>query len=409
LKNIKLLLLGLNFSPELVGIGKYSGEMADYLSRQGFNLRVITTPPYYPEWKIKGKYWGWMYHKEKVGNLLVYRCPLWVPRRPSNLNRLLHLLSFALSSLPIMLAQITWKSDAIICVIPTLFSAPAAWLAARLSGAKCWLHIQDFELDAASNLGMLPGGKLIPSFARSFERFVLTHFDRVSTISEPMLALAVEKGVPPEKTFLFPNWVDTCQIFPMQDTNPMRVELGIDESKKVVLYHGNLGRKQGLEILVQAATFLQQHLEILFIICGEGAARMELEQKATGMKNVRFIVLQPLEKLNQLVNLADVHVLPQRAGAADLVMPSKLTTMLASGKPVLACASSGTQLWKIVNRVGIVVPPEDPQELADAIISMLGDPAKCERLSKLGRDYASHFLEKEVILTQFKHELQQLH
>jgi len=308
-----------------------------------------------------------------------------------------------------MLAQITWKPDVILCVIPTLFSAPTAWLAARLSGAKCWLHIQDFELDAASSLGMLPGRNLILSMARAFERFILSRFDRVSTISENMLALAVQKGVQAEKTVLFPNWVDTHQIFSMQDANPMRVELGIEEYKKVVLYHGNLGRKQGLGILIEAAVLLRDHTEILFLICGEGAARSELEQNAAGMKNVRFIDLQPLEKLNQLVNLADVHVLPQLIGAADLVMPSKLTTMLASGKPVLACASPGTQLWKVVNLVGRVVPPEDAQALSEAISHIINDPRECQRLAKLGRNYTCQFLEKEVILSKFKYALQKLH
>lgn len=405
---MRILLLGLNFSPELVGIGKYTGELADYLSEHGFDLRVVTTPPYYPEWSIKEGYPGWKYRQETVGKMTVYRCPLWVPQKPTNINRLLHLISFGLSSLPVMLAQITWKPDVVICVIPTLFSAPIAWLTARLSGTKCWLHIQDFELDAGLNLGILPGGKLIFALARAFERFILTRFDRVSTISENMLALAIKKGVSKEKTWLFPNWVDTYQIFPMQGENPLRQELDIPGNKKVILYHGNLGRKQGLEILIEAAVRLQDQLEILFLICGEGAARAELEGKARDMQNIRFINLQPTEKLNQLVNLADVHVLPQRAGAADLVMPSKLTTMLASGKPVLACASPGTHLWKVVSQVGKVISPEDPQEMADAIVSLLGEPVEREHLAKLGRIYTCQFLEKEVILAKFKHTLEEL-
>jgi len=405
---MRILLLGLNFSPELVGIGKYTGDLADHLSQEGFHLRVVTTPPYYPEWKIKMGYSGWIYRKEPVGSILVYRCPLWVPKRASNLNRILHLLSFGLSSFPVLLAQLTWKADIIICVIPTLFSAPAAWLAARLSGAKCWLHIQDFELDAALNLGMLSGRNLILSFTRAFERFVLTHFDRVSTISENMVALAVQKGVLQERTYLFPNWVDTCQIFPMQEVNPLRSELGIDESTKVILYHGNIGRKQGLETLIEAATLLQNNPEILFVIGGEGAARSELEKRTVGMRNVRFIDLQPLEKLNQLVNLADLHVLPQRAGAADLVMPSKLTTMLASGKPVLACASPGTQLWKVVNQVGRVVAPEDARALSGAVLDLINNPGECQRLAKLGRNYTCQFMEREVILAKLKDALQEM-
>jgi colanic acid biosynthesis glycosyl transferase WcaI len=301
-----------------------------------------------------------------------------------------------------MLAQLIWKPDIIVCFIPTLFSAPIGWLVARLSGAKCWLHIQDYELDTALNLDMMPGRKLLRSIAQAFESFVLTRFDRVSSISESMLARAVQKGVARKKTFLFPNWVNTHQIFPMQGHNPLRDELGIDKNKKVILYHGNLGRKQGLDILINAALSLQDQSDILFLICGEGVEREDLERRILKMKNVRFVDLQPIEKLNQLVNLADVHVLPQRAGAADLVMPSKLTTMLASGKPVLACASPGTQLWKVVNEVGWVIPPEDTLALTKAIISLVGNRAECQRLGKLGRDFSCKYLEKGYILSEFK-------
>jgi colanic acid biosynthesis glycosyl transferase WcaI len=307
-----------------------------------------------------------------------------------------------------MLAQIPWKPDVIICVIPTLFSALTAWVVARLSGAKAWLHIQDFELDAALSLGMLPGSKLISSAAQAFERFIFTRFDRVSTISDNMLALAVQKGVAEEKTLLFPNWVDTHRIFPIQGRNLLRKELGIPENQKVVLYHGNLGRKQGLEVLIEAAICLQDRSEILLVICGDGAARADLEGKARDMKNVRFLDLQPESRLNELVNLADVHVLPQRIGAADLVMPSKLTTMLASGKPVVACAAAGTQIWKVVDQVGKVVPPEDARALSQVIIELTNDPFECESLGKLGRNYTCQFLEKEVILAKFKLALQEL-
>jgi colanic acid biosynthesis glycosyl transferase WcaI len=126
------------------------------------------------------------------------------------------------------------------------------------------------------------------------------------------------------------------------------------------------------------------------------------------MPNVRFVGFQPEGKLNQLVNLADVHVLPQRAGAADLVMPSKLTTMLASGKPVIACAAPGTQLWKVVTQVGLTVMPECAEELASAIMALLNNPAECARLGKLGREYACEHLEKEVILGKFMADLHAL-
>ena len=186
------------------------------------------------------------------------------------------------------------------------------------------------------------------------------------------------------------------------------MQLGIPSGKHVILYHGNMGRKQGLELLPQTAALLAGEHDILFLLCGEGAARAELERLADGLPNVRFLALQPEDRLNELVNLADVHVLPQRAGAADTVMPSKLTTMLASGKPVIACAAPGTQLWEVVGQVGVAVKPESAQDLAVAIIALINDPAECSRLGELGREYACQHLEKQVVLANFMTDLSAL-
>ena len=271
---LKILIVGLNFHPELIGAGKYTGELAAYLASQGHQVRVITTPPYYPHWRVQPNYQAWQYRKETWRGVEIQRCPLWVPRHPTGLTRLIHLVTFAFSSLPALVAQFRWKPAVVLCMAPTLMNAPFVLAFARLIGTRTWLHIQDFELDAAAQSRNVTGPEIHPiHWHGSLERFLLTRFDRVSTISENMLTLVVQKGVPAETSFLLPNWVDTSEIFPMDDTNPLRSELGIPQAKKVILYHGNLGRKQGLEILIETAALLQDHPEILFVICGEGAAR----------------------------------------------------------------------------------------------------------------------------------------
>lgn len=251
---MRILILGLNFHPELTGIGKYTGELGAWLSGAGHQLRVVTTPPYYPYWRVQSGYRWWQYRHEKAGGMHVYRCPLWVPARPSGIKRLVHLLSFAVSSLPVLLSQVQWHADVVICIAPAFFCAPFAWIAARISGAKVWLHIQDFELDAATNLGLLPSGHVLTAFASAVERWLLGRFDRVSTISGRMVARLVEKGLSPEKTYLFPNWVDTRSIFTWSaDRQSFRELLGIPDDQVVILYSGNMGQKQGLECLVEAA------------------------------------------------------------------------------------------------------------------------------------------------------------
>lgn len=398
---MKILIYGLNFTPELTGIGKYTGDMAGYLAGQGHAVRVVTAPPYYPAWRVGPGYSAWRYRRETWEGVEVTRSPLYVPRRVSGAKRLLHLASFSLSSLPPLLAQAAWKPDLVLAVAPTLFAAPAAALAGRLAGARTWLHIQDFELDAAFNLGILRGGRGAYRLSAGLERSILRGFDRVSAISNRMVEQLLHKGVNPGRVGLFPNWADTRQIIPQSGPNPLRPAFHLGSGQRVLLYSGNMGAKQGIEILIDLAERLKDRAEIQVVLCGEGAARQELVERAGGRPNVTFIPLQPLERLNDLLNLADIHLLPQRADAADLVMPSKLIGMLASGRPVIATAAPGTELYQVVNQAGVAVPPGDVDALAGAVRALFADPTRMERLGRAGRQYAEQHWSREVVLQQF--------
>ena len=399
---MRILILGLNFHPEPISTGKYTGELATYLTGQGHEVRVVTAPPYYPYWQVQPGYSWWRYCQEKWQGVRVFRCPLWVPRRPSGLKRLLHLFSFALSSFPILLGQLPWKPNIVLCIAPSFFNAPFALFTARLSGAKAWLHIQDFELDAATKLGILPSSQWMIKLSLRAERWLLRRFDRISTISNRMLARLEQKEVPQEKIFLFPNWVDTALIFPLSgDQKPFKKLLNIPDDKIIVLYSGNMGQKQGLEIIIKTARHLQAQSKIYFVLCGDGAVRSDLESGAEGLPNVQFLPLQPLEKLNQLLNTADIHLLPQRADAADLVMPSKLSGMFASGKAVIATANPGTEVAGIMEQLGVVVPPEDALALADAILGLANNPERMRSLGQKGRSWVVANWSKEKVLNDF--------
>jgi colanic acid biosynthesis glycosyl transferase WcaI len=400
--------VGLNFHPELTGIGKYTGEMAAYLS-SSHQVHVVATAPYYPYWKTQPGYRWWKYNHENWSGIDVYRCPLWVPHQLSGLKRLLHLFSFALSSFPVLLGQAFWKPDLVLCVAPAFFSAPVAWLTARLSGSKAWLHIQDFELDAALNLGMLPSDHFLTRWAVHMERWLLARFDRVSTISNRMIQSLKYKGVHSNRTYLFQNWVDTSEIFPLPDSQrTLRRIFDLPEDKVIVLYSGNMGNKQGLEMVVDVAREIQTHDQIFFVFCGEGSARKDLETRATELPNVQFLALQPAEKLNQLLNTADIHILPQRNDAADLVMPSKLLGMLASGKPVIATANPETEIGTVVGRNGVLVPPGDQQALYQAILELAESLQRRSRLGQKGRAFVCQNWTREHILTVFELHLREL-
>ncbi len=412
---MKILIHGINFMPELVGIGKYTGEMAEWLAKGGHEVRVVTASPYYPQWRIQDGYSATSYKKEVTSSkvhgsnfkeLVVYRCPLWVPRKPSGMKRLVHLASFALSSLPVMLAQVFWRPDVVLVIEPPFFCAPLAWLVTRLSGGKAWLHVQDFEVDAAFELGLLRAS-WARRLARGAERFIMRGFDRVSTISDNMQRKLVEKGLAVDRTALLPNWVDTWEIFPLPHASRYRAELGISDETCVALYSGNMGEKQGLEIVLEAARRLRHEPDLLFVLCGEGAARERLMMLGAGLGNVRWLPLQPAERLNELLNLADVHLLPQRADAADLVMPSKLLGMLASGRAVLATAEAGTEVARVVSPCGKVVRPGDVESFAQVLLQLARAPRERARLGAMARQAALQW-EKENVLGDFERELKLL-
>jgi colanic acid biosynthesis glycosyl transferase WcaI len=407
---MKLLFYGINFAPELTGVGKYTGEMARWLANAGHEVRVITAPPYYPDWKVSAGYSGRQYRTETWHGIQVMRTPVWVPHRPGGLKRLLHLASFALSSLPVLWAQWRWKPDVVWVVEPPLMCAPAAVAFASLRGAESWLHIQDYEVDAAFDLGLIKGNTLRRWVQRA-ERWLMRRFDRVSTISGRMVDRALGKGVEAERIVHFPNWVDIHGIAPLATRSAYRAELGLAPDAMVALYSGNMGNKQGLEILADVARLLQDDPRIQLVIGGNGTGRDALQALCAGLTNVRFLDLQPLERLNDWLGLADVHLLPQRADAADLVMPSKLTGMLASGRAVLATAQPGTELCRVVEQdaaCGLVVPPENPTAMADALRTLAADPALRAELGANGRRYAEAELSQRAILRRFESQLRDL-
>ena len=336
--------------------------------------------------------------------LVVFRCPLWVPVKPSGLKRLIHLASFALSSLPVMLRQVFWRPDVVWGVAPAFFSAPGAWLTATLCGARSWLHVQDYEVDAAFDLGLLKG-RFLRRVVLALERWMFRRFDVVSTISYRMLERALAKGVDSSRTVLFPNWVDISTIHPEMRSDAFRAELGIPADGVMALYSGNMGGKQGLEILAQVAREVQDVAGLHFVFCGGGAGRADLMALCADLPNVRFLDLQPLEKLGALLASADIHLLPQRADAADLVMPSKLTGMLASGRPVVATAHTGTEVAFVVEGCGEVVPPEDAVAFAVAIEALAKDAELRDRLGKNGRAYAEKNFDKDAVLGKFEQAL----
>ncbi len=407
---MKILFYGINYYPELTGIGKYSGEMTAWLSNEGAEVKVVTAPPYYPDWKVARGYSAKSYVKEEAEGIDVLRCPLFVPANPTTISRLLHLLSFAFTSFFGLLRQLVWRPDVIVVVEPSLFCAPGALLFGALTRAKTVLHIQDYELDAMFGLGMMRPG-LLSKFAFKIECWIMRRFDRVSTISYSMLNRAVRKGVTPQNTVFFPNWVDTDFVTPCVTGTDYRVNWGFSENQKVILYSGNIGNKQGLEIVVESACRLRTRHELQFVIVGNGAHRAELERLAMRkqLSNLHFKELVPYEDLPALMAMADIHLVVQKKGAAEAVLPSKLTSILSAGGHSLITAEPDTELGLLVARypdIAECVEPENLEAFIMGLERLLTSDLKS--VNQVARDYAVNQLNKDVILNRFNQEIHDL-
>jgi colanic acid biosynthesis glycosyl transferase WcaI len=385
------------YRPELIGVGKYCGELCEWFARRGHGVSAICAPPHYPQWVVQPPYRQGLYRREHLQGVKITRCPIWVPKSCKGLRRVLYAASFAASSFPALLAAAKKRPDVIFVVEPTFFNAITSLIVARLCGAVGWLHIQDLEIDVAFETGQLRP-KWLAGIGRAVEVAILKRFDVVSTVSGRMLSHLQRRGVTAEQSFLLPNWIDTTVVFPTQDVSPLRRELGLRDDATVVLFSGSVGPKQGVANLVEAARVIRQHEEIQIVICGEGPHLARLKALAADLPNVHFSHLQPADRINELLNIADLHVLPQQAEVADLVMPSKLIGMLASGRPVVATANPGTELADIVAQCGIVVEPGVPAALAAGIVHLASDRALRLRLGQAARNFALTHLSAEEIL-----------
>lgn len=404
---MKFVLYSLNYSPELTGIGKYNGEMSPELAKLGIDITAVVAPPYYPEWKVGEHYSSAGYKNEVIDGVKVLRCPLFVPKKITTFKRLLHLSSFAISSGFAMLGQLFKSPDIIFVVQPTLFCTPMALLVSKLTGAKSVMHIQDFEVDAMFGLGMMGEGKLA-KISRTVESFLISRFDVVSSISYSMLDNAQRKGVSAEKLLFFPNWADIEFVNPSVDGSKLRTELGFSADDTIVLYAGNIGEKQGLEVVFDAAKHFSAQPQIKFVLVGTGSHVDVLKETAqrNNLSNVFFKPLQPWERVPEMLAMADMHLVVQRKGAADSVLPSKLTNILSAGGHALVTAEPSTELGVLAEKhAGIfqLVEPESSTAFIEGLETLLAQDLR--QPNQVARRYAEHYLDKSVILERFHQEL----
>jgi len=402
----KILLIGGNYYPELTGIGRYNGEMMDWLSQNGYECTVVTTYPYYPQWKITPEYKrkSWWYSREKKGNIVVHRCPHYVPHQPKGLKRMMLDLSFTVSGF-FKILQIAFgpKRGLVMVVSPPFVPGFLGVLYKKLRGASLITHIQDMQIEAARDLQMVRSQKMI-RLLFAMEGFILKRADHISSISNGMVRKVREKTK--RNILFFPNWSDTSKFY-LLPVKGLKQQFGLAETDKVVLYSGAIGEKQGLDIILKVAQMLGGLADLKFIICGTGPYKANLEQMAAQMKvkNILFMPLQPTEALNRFLNMADIHLVIQKADASDLVMPSKLTNILAVGGLAIITANPGNSLYDEVSshQIGLLSEAENPEALAKSIkIGLMED---CSDYKERAREYAENYLSIDKVMKRFTEEI----
>jgi colanic acid biosynthesis glycosyl transferase WcaI len=407
LQKKRILILGINFAPELTGIGKYTGEMTEWFVENGYQCTVVTSFPYYPNWKVQKPYSGVFYKKERLNNgmLNIYRCPLYVPDSPSGLKRMLHDASFFLSALVmIFILMFKERNDHIFCVAPPFHIGFLGIIYRFFKGGKIIYHIHDLQIEAARDLHILKN-KTTFYVLFALERFIINHANHVSSISAGMIR-KVEMKTSKEVLF-FPNWVDTEVFHPIKEKAALKIEWGFEPTDKLILYSGSIGEKQGLESLISIAKNLKGKSSIKFIICGNGPykEKLRLLSDEYQLNNVYFMALQPLHIFNSFLNMVDVHLVLQKKKACDLMMPSKLTSIWSAGGLAIVTAEPGSSLYAMINenKMAVVIDCEDENLLMNSILDCCENDHYDENLNC--RIYAEKFLNKQNILQMLMNQI----
>ncbi|WP_340268371.1 WcaI family glycosyltransferase [Sphingobium mellinum] len=405
---MKVLIVGLNYAPEPIGIGPYTHDMATFLAEAGAHVSVVSATPYYPHWRVAQGYSRHFYRHAVEEGVTVTRCPIYVPENPTGLRRIFHHLSFMLSAvLPVLLNILFQRPDVVIAIAPSLMSAPLVRLAGWLSGARTWIHVQDFEVEAAFATGLVAQDGRAARIALAFQRWAFRGFDRYSSISPQMCAKLARLLPSTAQVLEVRNWADMSLVENQSNDAAYRTAWALD-GKQVALYSGNVSRKQGIGIVVDAARKLRQRDDIRFVICGDGPEMIHLAEATRDLPNVLLKGLQPREQLGPLLSLASVHLLPQIEDAADLVLPSKLTNMLASGRPVIATARAETGLAWEIEGCGLATVPGDADAFSAAVETVLDSPAMRSGMGDVARQRARERWSKIAIMSAVQAELSAL-
>lgn len=395
---MRIVVWGINYAPEITGIAPHNVALCEFLQRNGHDVEMVTTFPYYPAWRKCAEDRLKCLRTDRINNVRVYRCWHFVPARVSAWKRIVHEATFVITSTICVL--LLKRPDAYIVVSPPLLLGTSAWFAARLKRAPSVFHVQDLQPDAAVGLGMLKTG-LFTRALYWLEAFAYKHATRVSGISKEILDAFRHKAVPESKLILFPNTVMLPAETDIPQRGIFRTKYNFSPNEFLAIYAGNLGVKQGLEILIAAAELLRAEPNIRIIMAGDGAARESLEAKLRdhNLNNISMLPLQFGSDYKELLVDADVSLITQQSGSGNAFFPSKLLVTLAHSSPVVTVADEDSALARVVaeGQFGKNIAPGRPDQLAKAFHELAENPQLLRRWGENGRAYVQRFEQKHVL------------
>jgi colanic acid biosynthesis glycosyl transferase WcaI len=412
---VRISIYSYNYAPEPTGIPYFNTSMAEWLARRsGWSVTVHTGIPHYPWWRIPDEYISKNYRGGKADEMRngvkVERVAHYVPSAPVTGAKRMRLDASYVWAVLLRSFRTRVRPNVIIIVAPPFLGGLLGLFLGWRWRVPVVYHVQDLQIDVALDLGMINRhlGKLL----LTIERIILTHVDLLTSVSEGMLRRLAQKVAGRKRPVSFPNWAEVESIRPHVGANQFRLKWGIPEGDVLVFYSGNLGRKQGLEILIQALALLVDRTRIHGVIAGAGAEADALRDyvRDMGMSRLKIVPLISAVDLAEFLSAADIHCIPQRRIVADLVMPSKLLNIMAVSRPVVATVDPGTELHRIISQAGcgLCVTPESPVELATAIGHLADNRGLRERHGCAGRSYVESRLSIDHVLNAFADHLDDL-
>lgn len=383
---MRILVLCPHYAPDTAPTGVVMTSIVEGLGDLGHRLHVVTSVPWYEHHRIEPDWRGTVAHHAPTRWGTISRVHPFAGDKTNIVGRAAGFVGFtALSGLTAALSAS--RPDVVLAMSPPLTLGMAGAAIASARRIPFVFNVQDIFPDVAVDLGVLTDPRIIAA-ARWAERSVYRHADAVTVLSEDLRANVAAKvaGDPSGRVRVIPNFVDTTRITPGDRMNAYRAGHGLGD-RTVVLYAGNVGHSQSLDLVLGAARSFAEDPSVVFVVNGEGSARAGLERDAEGLGNVVFVDYQPVERLGEVLAAGDVHLVPLRAGLASASVPSKTYSILAAGRPFVASVDPGTEIDRVAaaSGAGIGVPPDDQAAFTAAVRSLVVDAERRRRMGAQGR------------------------